>query len=512
MDSGHEKTEHLLDLTERKIKKLYGQAAKELEEKLQAYTKRHLAKAAEMADKYAEGKITLEQYQAYLKGGFTGEHYKQLLETLSSDLANADKIAMSIVGDYMPEAYAINHNYAMYQLAMGGVDVSGIFTLYDRRTVQRLINGKKTLLPPPRVDIPKDKQWNKQHIRQAITQGVLQGESIPKIAKRLQAVTDMDRRAAIRNARTAMTGAQNAGRVASYRAAKNMGVRVMNEWLATHDGRTRESHLQIEGERAEIGEEFSNGCEYPGDPDGEPEEVYNCRCTLIPYLPDYDDIEYDNNVSFEEWEEEQAVDNRAAMEAAIKNAKQFSPAQHETMNFSQTFWEDTLTQAEREGITRYTGSAYTRMNEYLRGQRADLDEHFLKLIEGCKDALAKASVAEDTVLYRGMGSTRTLARSLGISGEELSGLLSSGGLNGLRFVEKGFCSTGVERGAGWSKEVMLRIVAPKGTQGMYVDPISRFRGERELLLQRGTIFEIYDVIEKSGKYILKVVVAGVETL
>ncbi len=36
---------------------------------------------------------------------------------------------------------------------------------------------------------------------------------------------------------------------------------------------------------------FSNGCMYPGDPDGKPSEVYNCRCTMIAVM---DDAPYEN--------------------------------------------------------------------------------------------------------------------------------------------------------------------------------------------------------------------------
>ena len=87
------------------------------------------------------------------------------------------------------------------------------FTLYNHAAVERLIKENPNLLPlNPNLDIPKDLRWNQQHINSAITQGILQGKSIPDIAKDLQRVTGMDESAAIRNARTAMTGAQNAGK------------------------------------------------------------------------------------------------------------------------------------------------------------------------------------------------------------------------------------------------------------------------------------------------------------
>lgn len=307
-DAGHEKTEKMLRTIEKRLDRIYGQALKESQEKLAHYLEVHERKSQEMLGKLNRGEITKSEYEKWAKSEMlTGKKYESLVETLAADYANTDKIAMSIVNGYTPEAYAINRNFAAFQLEQAGVPMGATFTLYDRHTVENLVRGKKVLLPKPRVDIPKDQRWNSQHIRSAITQGVLQGESIPKIAKRLENVVGMDHAAAIRNARTAITGAQNKGRIASYRDARKMGIKVMNEWLATHDGRTRESHLQVEGERVEEGEEFSNGCEYPGDPDGPPEEVYNCRCTLIPYLPDYDDEEVDlkglSEEDFDEWQE-----------------------------------------------------------------------------------------------------------------------------------------------------------------------------------------------------------------
>lgn len=52
-------------------------------------------------------------------------------------------------------------------------------------------------------------------------------------------------------------------------------------WFATLDGRTRHSHAALDGTSVETDKEFSNGCMFPGDPNGPPSEIYNCRCTLI---------------------------------------------------------------------------------------------------------------------------------------------------------------------------------------------------------------------------------------
>jgi SPP1 gp7 family putative phage head morphogenesis protein len=173
--------------------------------------------------------------------------------------------------------------------------------------VERLLRDEPDLLPVASVDEEKDLRWNRQKVSSSILQSVLQGESMTDAAKRLQGVVDMDFRSAMRSARTAITGAQNAGRIGSYRRAQDMGIEMRQEWLATLDQRTRHSHRRLDGERVEVGEKFSNGLKYPGDPDGgRGSEIYNCRCTLVPVVEGVDQSDAPRNsklggMSYDEW-------------------------------------------------------------------------------------------------------------------------------------------------------------------------------------------------------------------
>ena len=62
--------------------------------------------------------------------------------------------------------------------------------------------------------------------------------------------------------------------------AEELGIKYDKIWMAVLDARTRTSHRVVNGERIPVDEYFSNGLFRPADPDGEPAEVYNCRCTL----------------------------------------------------------------------------------------------------------------------------------------------------------------------------------------------------------------------------------------
>ena len=92
-----------------------------------------------------------------------------------------------------------------------------------------------------------------------------------------------------------------------------MGIEIQKEWVCTHDDRTRPSHLELDGERRDLDEEFSNGLQYPGDPDGDPSEVYNCRCTLVAYLPELDeDTEGTSAEGYDEWVTKESASQEAS--------------------------------------------------------------------------------------------------------------------------------------------------------------------------------------------------------
>lgn len=310
VDEGFVKSDKMLMELEKAIHKEYAQAAKEMEEKASRYFAKFAKEDGQMRHEWESGKITKKEYGEWRQRKMLqGEHWRGMRDTLARHLVNTDKIAMSFVSDKVKDAYALNMNYGTYAIEK----VSGIntgFTLINQDAIKVLLKDNPQLLPSPKVNIPKDLRWNTQHINSAITQGILQGESIPKVAKRLQNVTGMDERAAIRNARTAMTGAQNAGRLDSMKRAVARGIAVKKVWIATLDHVTRDSHVDLDGEVVDVDSTFSNGLMYPADGTGAPEEVYNCRCRLG---RQYDKHKTDwsnpanrnttklNGVSYDEW-------------------------------------------------------------------------------------------------------------------------------------------------------------------------------------------------------------------
>ena len=266
----------LMETIEAKIKKEYSQAQAERAKKTERYFEAFKKKDAVWQKWVKDGTKTKKEYRAWRASQMAmGKRWENMRDTIATDLANADKIASKIVNDNIPDAYALGHNWGTYEVESGtGINTS--YTPYNHAAVEELLKDDPNLLPKSKVKIPKDKLWNRRHLDSAITQGILQGENIPAIAKRLEAVTDMNHKAALRNARTMTGSAQNAGHFASYKRAEDMGIDIEKQWLATMDERTRTSHRYLHGETQKMEDEFSNGLMYPADPDGEPAEVYNC--------------------------------------------------------------------------------------------------------------------------------------------------------------------------------------------------------------------------------------------
>ena len=296
MDLGHRMTDALIFDIEKTITREYRLAEKEIQAKLDDYLQRFAAKDRLKRKALANGLITQADYDAWrVSQIMVGDRWAKMRDEMAVDFAHASQIARQIAFNGLPEIYALNANYAMYQadVLSGGLCGRG-FTLYSRDAVAHLFKeGEFWHKPGKKVaaEIAMGKQiaWDKKQIQSVMMQSIVQGESIPKMATRLaDTVGESDRKVAIRNARTMATGVQNAGRQASISRADSIaqkyGLRALKQWCACLDGRTRDWHADLDGVAIPENEPFVNDygeIDYPGDPGAEPANVYNCRCDLL---------------------------------------------------------------------------------------------------------------------------------------------------------------------------------------------------------------------------------------
>lgn len=317
-------TDKRLKELEERIAEAYKTAEKDITAKMQAYLDRFAKQDAVMLAKFKNGEITKAELTEWRTNHFMmGKNWQAVKDSIAGDILKTDAISAGIVNNALIDVYTQNANYAYYELEQGtGTGLS--FNLYDRNAVENLLKDNPDFMPHYEPKTPIVERWNKQHITSEMLQGILQGESIPHIAKRMQNVVGMEKNSAIRNARTYTTSVENKAKMDRYEEAEEMGIDLEKEWMATLDDRTRDSHRELDGVRVANDERFPNGLMYPADPSGDPAEVYNCRCRIVPRIKgrQYDRSGRANklgDMSYEEWKRgKEKEEKQTAEENTIK--------------------------------------------------------------------------------------------------------------------------------------------------------------------------------------------------
>lgn len=133
-----------------------------------------------------------------------------------------------------------------------------------------------------------------------------------------------------------------------------------------------------------------------------------------------------------------------------------------------------------EAISKYTGSYYPRINQYLRGQRKQLDEETLSVIDGISKYINLSNKCIGTS-YRGITADRIMF-------DKLKSLKKGGD-----YIENGFMSTSANKlvaedfADGTEYKVIFEI---KGKNGVDISSISDMQEEKEILFNKSSKFKI----------------------
>ena len=290
VDKAHLATDELLSKMERRLRAIYTRASREIGEAWEAYLREAGVEIADLQKQYQEAKKANDTELARQLGKslqkakrertLTDRRYRELTRQTAEQLAHVNETATAYINNNLPEVYAMNYNATGEAFnGIGGYS----FTLTDADTIRNLVESDSSFLPMRELDFAKDVAWNIEKMNAEVLQGILQGESMDKIADRLADVIGMNLRSAISAARTMVTSAENKGRQDGFERAAAMGIILEREWIATSDGRTRDWHRELDGVTVGVDEPFENAIGkimYPGDPSANGANVWNCRCTI----------------------------------------------------------------------------------------------------------------------------------------------------------------------------------------------------------------------------------------
>lgn len=300
-DAGMQRADEKLAEVEQRISDIYSQAATELTENFDAFMARFEAKDEIYRQRVLDGEMPEEEWIRWRTGQILRSEEMQLqIDNLAIGLTRTDELAVAAIRGDMPYIYTDAYNFGGYRgelLAQAAGYNYSQFTVYNTDAIRIIAAEDPDLIPwdEPELDKDKDIRWNRRHVQDAIAQGILQGEGIPELSRRLLPIVNMDENAARRTARTAFTSVQNQGRRDATARVKAAGIPMVEPWMSVLASNTRDTHLLLHGTYPNDQGKYGEGIipsghllRWPADPLGDPEQIYNCQCRVQSYIEGID--------------------------------------------------------------------------------------------------------------------------------------------------------------------------------------------------------------------------------
>lgn len=157
-------------------------------------------------------------------------------------------------------------------------------------------------------------------------------------------------------------------------------------------------------------------------------------------------------------------------------------------------WVQNLSEKEKYAIRKYTYNSddrkpnrfFERLNAMLRGDLPE-DEKLMNYADIISGALKRSEIKHDVIAYRNLDMDL-------YSDFEVNDIITEGQ----------FISTSVSKKAALDKPYKVLIYVPKGSRGAYIESISRYPKQRELLLDKDTLFRV--ISKKENVIELQVIV------
>ena len=279
-DKAHRLTDEKLEEMEKRLSAIYSRAEKTVQKKMADYAKSIDEKSAELLQAYKDAETEDEKQKAkkayirFYRKLVKSKEFVSLSANVADDLYKANVEASAYINSQTPSIYALNYNYINAEMAK---DIDGFTPQEITDTEAEKYSG----YTQQTIDRKKDMDWNKDNLKKSVLAGSLLLLGAYVIMKRsANSAVEKNRNSASMHNSGMGTDAENKARLDGMYRAEDMGNSIKKIWIATLDNRTRHSHAMLDGKDVALDELFDNGLMRPRDPNGVPEEVCNCRCSL----------------------------------------------------------------------------------------------------------------------------------------------------------------------------------------------------------------------------------------
>lgn len=267
-DNAHRMTDQALAKLEKELKDLYTEAYKEIKKNASDI----LAKIEFTPDMTPQ-----QRYTEALKY----DRLKKLETQIGDALKNVNTEAVKLINNEMVNIYKENWSF----MAEGIKEA--VFPVLSKNEIKTILTEQITPFKKLAIDSLKDAAEIKQRLTRELIGGIMQGESIPQIAKRIRGTFESNLSRSVTIARTETTRVENSARQDVADTASKSGLPMKKKWVSTKDERTRPEHVAADGQVVDYDKPFVVGGEelmYPGDENGSAGNVINCRCTMVSFV------------------------------------------------------------------------------------------------------------------------------------------------------------------------------------------------------------------------------------
>ena len=279
-DAAHRMTDEKLEEMEKRLSAIYSRAEKSVQKKMADFAKSIDEKSSELlqavkdaeteTDRQKAKKVYIRFYRQVVKS----KEFVALSAAVADDLYKTNVEATAYINSQTPSIYALNYNYINAEMAK---DIDG----FKPQEITEAEAEKYSGYTQQTVDREKDTDWNKDNLKKSVIAGSLLLMGASAIMKRsANSTVEKNRNSAHRQNIDMGGDAETKARLDGMYWAEYLGNRMHKAWIATLDNRTRHSHAMLDGVEIPLDEVFDNGCARPKDPNGRPEEICNCRCSL----------------------------------------------------------------------------------------------------------------------------------------------------------------------------------------------------------------------------------------
>lgn len=260
---------------QREIQQQFLNNEKDVLKEIEANYKDALAEINERIEKLLERQdvdmqhvIYQVEYQEALK-----KQVEAILETLHTN-------EFETVSGYLTKSYEDGFVGTMYDLQGQGIPL--IFPI-DQRQVVEAIQLETKLSERLYTAMGKDIKELQKKISVEISRGLSNGMMYAEIARNVAGYAKIPKNRAMTIARTEAHRIQCKASMDVCCKAKDKGADVLKQWDAALDGRTRDTHRELDGQIRELDEPFEIAGKKAMQPGGfgDPAEDCNCRCALL---------------------------------------------------------------------------------------------------------------------------------------------------------------------------------------------------------------------------------------